>query len=394
MKKTVKDIEVKGKRALVRCDFNVPLKDGVITDDIRIVSALPTIRYLMDGGAKVILMSHLGRPDGEPKKEFTLAPVAARLSELLNTEVKFISADTVVDDKVREAAAELGDGQVMLLENVRFRKEETKNGADFAKELAQLGDFFVNDAFGTAHRAHASTAGVADYLPAVSGFLIEKEVEFLGNAVENPKRPFVAIMGGAKVGDKIPVIDNLLKKVDTLIIGGGMAYTFFKSQGLEIGTSILDKDNVELAVELLKKAEAAGVKMLLPVDCVCGREFKNDTEYAVFDRDKIPADMMGLDIGPETAELYRQAVAEAATVVWNGPMGVFEMPNFAKGTRAVAEALAESNAVTVIGGGDSAAAVEQFGLADKMTHISTGGGASLEFLEGKVLPGIAVIEDK
>lgn len=394
MKKTVKDIEVKGRRALVRCDFNVPLKDGVITDDIRIVSALPTIRYLMDGGAKVILMSHLGRPDGEPKKEFTLAPVAARLSELLNTEVKFVSSDTVVDDRVREAAAELKDGQVMLLENVRFRKEETKNGADFAKELAQLGDFFVNDAFGTAHRAHASTAGVADYLPAVSGFLIEKEVEFLGNAVENPKRPFVAIMGGAKVGDKIPVIENLLKKVDTLIIGGGMAYTFFKSQGLEIGTSILDKDNVELAAELLKKAEAAGVKMLLPVDCVCGREFKNDTEYAVFDRDKIPADMMGLDIGPQTAKLYRQAVAEAATVVWNGPMGVFEMPNFAKGTRAVAEALAESSAVTVIGGGDSAAAVEQFGLADKMTHISTGGGASLEFLEGKVLPGIAVIEDK
>ena len=394
MKKTVKDIEVKGKRALVRCDFNVPLKDGVITDDIRIVSALPTIRYLMEGGAKVILMSHLGRPDGEPKKKFTLAPVAERLSKLLGTEVKFVSSDTVVDDKVREAAAELKDGEVMLLENVRFRKEETKNGADFARELAQLGDFFVNDAFGTAHRAHASTAGVADYLPAVSGFLIEKEVEFLGNAVENPKRPFVAIMGGAKVGDKIPVIENLLKKVDTLIIGGGMAYTFFKSQGLEIGTSILDKDNVELAAELLKKAEAAGVKMLLPVDCVCGKEFKNDTEYAVFDRDKIPADMMGLDIGPETAELYRQAVAEAATVVWNGPMGVFEMPNFAKGTRAVAEALAESNAVTVIGGGDSAAAVEQFGLADKMTHISTGGGASLEFLEGKVLPGIAVIEDK
>lgn len=394
MKKTVKDIQVKGKRALVRCDFNVPLKDGVITDDIRIVSALPTIRYLMEGGAKVILLSHLGRPDGEAKKEFTLAPVAARLAELLGTEVKFVSSDTVVDDKVREAAAALEDGQVMLLENVRFRKEETKNGADFAKELAQLGDFFVNDAFGTAHRAHASTAGVADYLPAVSGFLIEKEVEFLGNAVENPKRPFVAIMGGAKVGDKIPVIENLLKKVDTLIIGGGMAYTFFKSQGLEIGTSILDKDNVELAAELLKKAEAAGVKMLLPVDCVCGKEFKNDTEYAVFAREEIPADMMGLDIGPKTAELYRQAVADAATVVWNGPMGVFEMPNFAKGTRAVAEALAESSAVTVIGGGDSAAAVEQFGLADKMTHISTGGGASLEFLEGKVLPGIAVLEDK
>ena len=394
MKKTVKDIEVKGKRALVRCDFNVPLKDGVITDDIRIVSALPTIRYLIEGGAKVILMSHLGRPDGEPKKEFTLAPVAERLSQLLRTEVKFVSSDTVVDDKVKEAAAALEDGQVMLLENVRFRKEETKNGADFAKELAQLGDFFVNDAFGTAHRAHASTAGVADYLPAVSGFLIEKEVEFLGNAVENPKRPFVAIMGGAKVGDKIPVIENLLKKVDTLIIGGGMAYTFFKSQGLEIGTSILDKDNVELAAELLKKAEAAGVKMLLPVDCVCGKEFKNDTEYAVFPREAIPADMMGLDIGPETAKLYAQAVSDAATVVWNGPMGVFEMPNFAKGTRAVAEALAESSAVTVIGGGDSAAAVEQFGLADKMTHISTGGGASLEFLEGKVLPGIAVIENK
>lgn len=394
MKKTVKDIEVKGKRALVRCDFNVPLKDGVITDDIRIVSALPTIRYLIEGGAKVILMSHLGRPDGEPKKEFTLAPVAERLSQLLGTEVKFVSSDTVVDDKVKEAAAALEDGQVMLLENVRFRKEETKNGADFAKELAQLGDFFVNDAFGTAHRAHASTAGVADYLPAVSGFLIEKEVEFLGNAVENPKRPFVAIMGGAKVGDKIPVIENLLKKVDTLIIGGGMAYTFFKSQGLEIGTSILDKDNVELAAELLKKAEAAGVKMLLPVDCVCGKEFKNDTEYAVYSREAIPADMMGLDIGPETAKLYAQAVSDAATVVWNGPMGVFEMPNFAKGTRAVAEALAESSAVTVIGGGDSAAAVEQFGLADKMTHISTGGGASLEFLEGKVLPGIAVIENK
>ena len=339
-------------------------------------------------------MSHLGRPDGEPKKEFTLAPVAERLSQLLGTEVMFVSSDTVVDDKVKEAAAALENGQVMLLENVRFRKEETKNGADFAKELAQLGDFFVNDAFGTAHRAHASTAGVADYLPAVSGFLIEKEVEFLGNAVENPKRPFVAIMGGAKVGDKIPVIENLLKKVDTLIIGGGMAYTFFKSQGLEIGTSILDKDNVELAAELLKKAEAAGVKMLLPVDCVCGKEFKNDTEYAVYSREAIPADMMGLDIGPETAKLYAQAVSDAATVVWNGPMGVFEMPNFAKGTRAVAEALAESSAVTVIGGGDSAAAVEQFGLADKMTHISTGGGASLEFLEGKVLPGIAVIENK
>ena len=394
MKKTVKDIDVKGKKALVRCDFNVPMKDGVITDDIRIVSALPTIRYLIDGGAKVILMSHLGRPDGEPKKEFTLAPVAERLSQLLGTEVVFISSDRVVDDKVKEAASDLKDGQVMLLENVRFRKEETKNGADFARELSELGDFFVNDAFGTAHRAHASTAGVADYLPAVSGFLIEKEVKFLGNAVENPKRPFVAIMGGAKVGDKIPVIENLLKKVDTLIIGGGMAYTFFKAQGLEIGTSILDKDNVNLAAVLLEKAAAAGVTILLPVDCVCGREFKNDTEFGIYPNDKIPSDMMGLDIGPETVKVYGKVIKDAATVVWNGPMGVFEMPNFAKGTRAVAEALAESSAVTVIGGGDSAAAVEQFGLADKMTHISTGGGASLEFLEGKVLPGIAVIQDK
>ena len=394
MKKTVKDIDVKGKKALVRCDFNVPMKDGVITDDIRIVSALPTIRYLIDGGAKVILMSHLGRPDGEPKKEFTLAPVAERLSQLLGTEVVFISSDRVVDDKVKEAASDLKDGQVMLLENVRFRKEETKNGADFARELSELGDFFVNDAFGTAHRAHASTAGVADYLPAVSGFLIEKEVKFLGNAVENPKRPFVAIMGGAKVGDKIPVIENLLKKVDTLIIGGGMAYTFFKAQGLEIGMSILDKDNVNLAAVLLEKAAAAGVTILLPVDCVCGREFKNDTEFGIYPNDKIPSDMMGLDIGPETVKVYGKAIKDAATVVWNGPMGVFEMPNFAKGTRAVAEALAESSAVTVIGGGDSAAAVEQFGLADKMTHISTGGGASLEFLEGKVLPGIAVIQDK
>ena len=394
MKKTVKDIEIKGKKALVRCDFNVPLKDGKITDDIRIVSALPTIKYLAEGGAKVILMSHLGRPEGEPNPKYTLAPVAERLTELLGQEIVFISADTVVDEKVKEAAAALEDGQVMLLENVRFRKGETKNCAGFAKELADLGDFFVNDAFGTAHRAHSSTAGVADYLPAVSGFLIEKEVEFLGNAVENPERPFVAIMGGAKVGDKIPVIENLIKKVDTLIIGGGMSYTFFKAQGLEIGTSILDEANIELAAQLEKKAAEAGVKLLLPVDCVCAKEFNNDTEYGVYGKASIPADMMGLDIGPETVELYKAAIAEAKTVVWNGPMGVFEMENFAKGTKAVAEALAESSAVTVIGGGDSAAAVEQFGLADKMTHISTGGGASLEFLEGKILPGIAVIEDK
>ena len=394
MKKTVRDIDVKGKRVIARCDFNVPMKEGVITDDIRIVSALPTIKYLTENGAKVILMSHMGRPEGEPNMKYTLKPVADRLSELLNQEVLFVSSPTVVDDAVKAAAEGLAEGQVMLLENVRFRKEETKNGADFAKELASLADIFVNDAFGTAHRAHSSTAGIADYLPAVSGFLIEKEVEFLGNAVENPKRPFVAIMGGAKVGDKIPVIENLLKKVDTLIIGGGMSYTFYKAEGLEIGTSILDKDSLELAPQLLKKAEEAGVKMLLPIDVVVADDFRNDAKSAIVDKDAIPADMMGMDIGPKTVELYKAAIAEAKTIVWNGPMGVFEMENFAGGTRAIAEALAESDAVTVIGGGDSAAAVEQFGLADKMTHISTGGGASLEFLEGKVLPGVAVIEDK
>ena len=394
MKKTVKDINVQGKRIIARCDFNVPMKDGAITDDIRIVAALPTIKYLVEQGAKVILMSHMGRPDGEPNMKYTLKPVADRLSELLGQEVLFISSPVVVDDAVKAAAEGLAEGQVMLLENVRFRKEETKNGADFAKELASLADIFVNDAFGTAHRAHSSTAGVADYLPAVSGFLIEKEVEFLGNAVENPKRPFVAIMGGAKVGDKIPVIENLLKKVDTLIIGGGMSYTFYKAEGLEIGTSILDKDSLELAPQLLKKAEEAGVKMLLPIDVVVADDFNNDAKSAIVDKDAIPADMMGMDIGPKTVELYKAAIAEAETIVWNGPMGVFEMENFAKGTRAIAEALAESKAVTVIGGGDSAAAVEQFGLADRMTHISTGGGASLEFLEGKILPGVAVLEDK
>ena len=394
MKKTVRDIEVKGKRVLVRCDFNVPMQDGKITDDTRIVSALPTINYLTDHGAKVILMSHMGRPKGEPVKEYSLQPVARKLSELTGKNVIFAASDKVVDDSVETAAANLAEGEIMLLENVRFRKEETKNEASFAKELASLGNIFVNDAFGTAHRAHASTAGIADYLPCVSGFLIEKEVKFLGSAVENPKRPFVAIMGGAKVGDKIPVIENLLKKVDVLIIGGGMSYTFFKAEGLEIGTSILDEDNVQLASQLLKKAEESGVKMLLPVDTICAKEFKNDTEFAAFDKDKIPSDYMGMDIGPKTIKLYEEAIAKAATVVWNGPMGVFEMPNFAKGTRAVAEALAESDAVTIIGGGDSAAACEQFGLKDKMTHISTGGGASLEFLEGKTLPGIAVIQDK
>ncbi len=394
MKKTIRDIEVKGKKVIVRCDFNVPQKDGEITDDNRIRAALATVNYLKDHGAKVILMSHLGRPKGEPKMEYTLKPVAARLSELLGQEVKFQSCPTVVCDSVKKTAAELKEGEVMLLENVRFRKEETENGAEFAKELASLGDIFVQEAFGTAHRAHASTAGIADYLPAVSGFLIEKEVKFLGEALENPQRPFAAIMGGAKVGDKIPVIENLLKKVDTLIIGGGMAYTFFKAMGLDIGTSILDEENIELAGRLLEKAEEAGVKLLLPSDVVCAKEFSNDTETKIVERDEIPSDMMGLDIGPKTVEAYGKALKEAKTIVWNGPVGVFEMPNFAKGTKAIAEILAESDAVTVIGGGDSAAAAEQFGLADKMSHISTGGGASLEFLEGKVLPGIAVIEDK
>ena len=394
MKKTIRDIDVKGKKILARCDFNVPMQDGVITDDNRIAAALPTIEYLKEQGAKVILMSHMGRPKGQAKMEYTLAPVAERLSQLIGQEVKFISSPVVVDDAVKAAAAELQDGEVMLLENVRFRKEETDNDAEFAKELASLGEIFVQEAFGTAHRAHASTAGVADYLPAVSGFLIEKEVKFLGGAVEEPERPFVAIMGGAKVGDKIPVIENLLKKVDALIIGGGMAYTFFKAMGYEIGTSILDADNIEFAKELLAKAEEAGVKMLLPVDVVCAKEFANDTETKLADREAMPADMQGLDIGPKTVELFRETLLAAKTVVWNGPMGVFEMPNFAKGTKAVAEILAETDAVTIIGGGDSAAAVEQFGLADKMSHISTGGGASLEFLEGKVLPGIAVIEEK
>ncbi len=394
MKKTVKDIDVSGKRVLVRCDFNVPMKDGVITDDIRITSALPTIKYLIENDAKVILMSHMGRPKGEPKPEFSLKPVADRLAQLLGMDVVFAASDVVVDDSVRAKADELKPGQVMLLENVRYRKEETKNEEPFTGELASLGDIFVNDAFGTAHRAHCSTAGLAKYMPSVSGFLIEKEVKFLGDALEDPQRPFLAIMGGAKVGDKIPVIENLLKKVDSLIIGGGMSYTFFRAMGYEIGKSILDEESIDLAKELMKKAEDAGVKLLLPVDTVCAKEFDNDSESGVFDRDSIPADMMGMDIGPKTVELYETAIAEAKTVVWNGPAGVFEMPNFAAGTKAIAEALASSGAVTIIGGGDSAAAVEQFGLADKMTHISTGGGASLEFLEGKDLPGISCLEEK
>ena len=394
MKKTVRDIDVAGRKILVRCDFNVPMKDGNITNDIRIVSALPTIKYLIENDAAVILMSHMGRPKGEPKPEFTLRPVADRLSELLGQDVIFAPSPVVVDDGVRETAAALQGGQVMLLENVRYRAEETKNEEPFTGELASLGEIFVNDAFGTAHRAHCSTAGLAKYMPAVSGFLIEKEIKFLGDVLEDPERPFVAIMGGAKVGDKIPVIENLMKKVNSLIIGGGMSYTFFKAMGYEIGKSILDEESTGLAGELMKKAEAAGVQLLLPVDTVCAREFSNDSEKAVFDRDSIPEDMMGMDIGPKTIELYKDCISKAKTIVWNGPAGVFEMPSFEAGTKAIAQALAESDATTVIGGGDSAAAVEQFGFADKMTHISTGGGASLEFLEGKELPGVACLEDK
>lgn len=394
MKKTVKDIDVKGKRCLVRCDFNVPMQEGKITDDVRIRAALPTIEYLKENGAKIILMSHMGRPKGKPNKEFTLAPVAERLRDLMGCDVKFAQSDTVVDGSVIAAVKAMKDGDIVLLENTRYREEETKNDPAFSKELAQLGEIFVNDAFGTAHRAHCSTAGVAEYMPAVSGFLIEKEIKFLGSAVEDPKRPFVAIMGGAKVSDKIPVIENLLKKVDVLIIGGGMSYTFFKGEGLEIGKSLLDAESVDLTKKLRQEAEDAGVKLLLPVDAVCAEEFSNDSKSKVCDKDKIPADMMGMDIGPETVKLFTDEIAKAGTVVWNGPMGVFEMSNFSAGTKAVAEAMAKSSAITVIGGGDSAAAVKQFGLGDKMTHISTGGGASLEFLEGKELPGVAVLQDK
>lgn len=394
MKKTIKDIDWAGKRAVMRCDFNVPLDGDVITDDIRIRAALPSIEYLLDNGAAVVLMSHLGRPKGEPKPEFSLAPVAKRITELTGREVKFVPSDVVVDDNVKAAAKELKSGEMMLIENVRYRAGETKNDPEFARELSELGEIFVQDAFGTAHRAHSSTTGIADYIPAVSGFLIEKELKFLGDAVNNPERPFAAIMGGAKVKDKIPVITNLLDKVDILIVGGGMAYTFFKSQGYSIGKSLLDEEGLELAGEILEKASEKGVKFMLPVDVVAADEFANDSPRAVFDVDEIPDDKMGMDIGPETIELYTETLKTAKTVVWNGPMGVFEMDNFAVGTKAIAECLAEIDATTIIGGGDSAAAVAKFGLADKMTHISTGGGASLEFLEGIELPGIAVIEEK
>ena len=387
-KKTIEDINVKGKKVLVRCDFNVPLKDGVITDENRLNGALPTIKYLVDNGAKVILCSHMGKPKGEPKPELSLAPVAKRLSEMLGKEVVFAADDNVVGENAKKAVAEMKDGDVVLLENTRYRKEETKNGEEFSKELASLAEIFVNDAFGTAHRAHCSTVGVTDFIDtAVCGYLIQKELKFLGDAVENPERPFVAILGGAKVSDKIAVINNLLDKVDTLIIGGGMAYTFLKAQGFEVGTSLVEEDRVEYAKEMIEKAKAKGVNFLLPVDHRVATEFK-DVEATITEDQNIPAGSMGLDIGPKTEELYADAIKDAKTVIWNGPMGVFEFENFNKGTIAVAKAMADSNATTIIGGGDSAAAVNILGFGDKMTHISTGGGASLEFLEGKVLPGI------
>ena len=394
-KKTIEDIEVKGQRVLVRCDFNVPLDGKKITDETRINGALPTIKYLIDHGAKVILCSHMGKPKGEPKPELSLAPVAESLSEKLGKGVIFAADDNVVGENARKAVAEMKDGDVVLLQNTRYRAEETKNDEKFSKELASLADVFVNDAFGTAHRAHCSNVGVASLLKdAVAGYLIEKEIAFLGNAVNNPVRPCVAILGGSKVSSKISVINNLLEKVDTLIIGGGMAYTFFKALGYETGKSLLEEDYVGYAKEMLEKAKEKGVKLLIPVDTVVAKEFSNDAEFKTVDADKIEPDYMGLDIGEKTIKLFTDAVRDAKTVVWNGPMGVFEMPNFAKGTNAVAEALAEIDAVTIIGGGDSVAAVNQAGLGDKMSHISTGGGASLEFLEGLELPGIACLLDK
>lgn len=393
-KKTVEDLDVKGKKVLVRCDFNVPLENGEITNDKRIVAALPTIKYLIEHGAKVILCSHLGRPKGEYKPEFSLKPVAKRLSEYLGKEVKLAEDPEVVGENAKKMAAELADGDVMLLENVRFRKEETKNEENFSKELASLADLYVNDAFGTAHRAHCSTTGVAAFLPSACGYLIQKEIKFMGEALANPKRPLVAILGGAKVSDKIGVITNLLDKCDTLIIGGGMAYTFMKALGHSIGTSLLEEDKVELAGQMMQTAKEKGVKFLIPVDNKVGREYKPDTEAKIVPSDEIPDGWMGLDIGPESQKLFADAVKGAGTVIWNGPMGVSEWDNFAQGTIAVAKAVADSGAISIIGGGDSVAAVTKLGFADKMSHISTGGGASLEFLEGLELPGIAALNNK
>ena len=398
-KKSVDDINVAGKKVLVRCDFNVPLKDGQITDENRLVAALPTIKKLISDGGKVILCSHLGKPKGEPKPELSLAPVAVRLSELLGQEVKFAADDNVVGDNAKAAVAAMKDGEVVLLQNTRYRAEETKNGEAFSKDLASLCDVFVNDAFGTAHRAHCSNVGVTEYVDtAVVGYLVQKEIDFLGNAVNNPERPMVAILGGAKVADKLKVIDNLLEKCDTLIIGGGMAYTFLKAQGLEVGKSLVDDEKIDYCKEMMAKAEKLGKNLYLPIDTTVADGFPNpidaEIEVSVVAADAIPADKEGLDIGPATCEKFAEAVKTAKTVVWNGPMGVFENPILAKGTIAVAQALADTDATTIIGGGDSAAAVNQLGFADKMTHISTGGGASLEFLEGKDLPGVVAANDK
>ena len=398
-KKTVEDLKVTGKRVLVRCDFNVPLKNGVITDENRIVAALPTIQYLIDNGAKVILCSHMGKPKGEPKPELSLAPVAVRLSEKLGKDVVFAADDNVVGDNAKTAVAAMKDGDVVLLQNTRYRAEETKNGEALSQELGSLCDLFVNDAFGAAHRAHCSTVGVASYVEeSANGYLMAKEVQYLGSAVNDPARPFVTILGGAKVADKLNVIENLLNKADTLIIGGGMAYTFLAAKGYGVGTSLLDSEKIDYCREMLARAEEKGVKILLPVDCTIAKEFPNpidaEIDVDVVAADAIPNDMMSLDIGPATAELYAAEVKNAKTVVWNGPMGVFENPTLAKGTIAVAKALAETDAITIIGGGDSAAAVNILGFGDKMSHISTGGGASLEFLEGKELPGIAAMSDK
>ena len=393
-KKTIRDIEVAGKKVLVRCDFNVPLdgETGEITDNRRIRAALPTINYLLDNNAKVILCSHLGRPKGEVNPKYSLKPVAEELSKLLNKKVTL--AKDVIGEDAEKLTSNMENGDIILLENVRFHKEEEKNDPEFAKKLASFAEIYVNDAFGTAHRAHASTAGVADYLPAVSGFLIEKELEFLGSSLENPQRPFIAILGGAKVSDKIGVIENLLEKVDTLLIGGGMAYTFYKAQGHGIGTSICEEDKLDLAKEILEKAKQKGVNLLLPVDNHVSSEYSNDGESKFVESTEIPEGFMGLDIGPKTIENFKNVIKTAKTILWNGPLGVSEFERFAEGTNQIAKALAESSAVTIIGGGDSAAAIEKMGLADKMTHISTGGGASLEFLEGKVLPGIACLDDK
>ncbi len=398
-KKSVDDLNVKGKRVLVRCDFNVPLKDGKITDENRIVAALPTIKKLINDGGKVILCSHLGKPKGEAKPELSLAPVAIRLSELLGKEVKFATDPEVVGPNAKAAVAAMNDGDVVLLENTRYRKEETKNEDNFSEELASLCDVYVDDAFGTAHRAHCSNVGVTKFVKeSAVGYLMQKEIEFLGNAVENPERPFVAILGGAKVADKLNVISNLLEKCDTLIIGGGMAFTFLKAKGYNVGTSLVDDTKIDYCKEMMEKAEKLGKKLLLPVDAVVAKAFPDPIdaaiETAVYAADKMPEGEMGLDIGPETMKLYADAVKSAKTVVWNGPMGVFENPELAKGTIAVAKALAETDATTIIGGGDSAAAVNTLGFGDKMTHISTGGGASLEFLEGKEMPGVAAVNDK